>query len=342
MILSLMVGCALPRGTKPVVKIGLVAPFEGRYRALGYEVLYAVRLAVRERDAAGGIAGYMVELVALNDDDDPESSAQRAEELAIDPDVVGVVGPFSTAAISAAAPRYHAAGLAMITPATCPPATADKKWAEIFCLGADVDALAQALESRIPPGSRVTLLHTEAGPLGDRLKATARLGNIASWDEVSPPFLFIPPSDVYLYDGDVLSAAELLIAMRAREIESPLWGGPTLARAQLPLIARSAADGTCYAITASTFADRSPGTRFTSGYHSLAGHAPGPWAALAYDAAHLLLDALKRDVKLHGHPSRAGTIAALDQSRDSDGRPIFAAGKRTHPRIEFNCYDTTR
>ena len=50
-----LAGCAalggnlVLRNTRPVVKIGLVAPFEGRYRALGYEVLYAVKWAIGEQ-----------------------------------------------------------------------------------------------------------------------------------------------------------------------------------------------------------------------------------------------------------------------------------------------------
>ena len=41
--------------TQPVIKIGLVAPFEGRFRAIGYEAVYAARLAIREINARGGV-----------------------------------------------------------------------------------------------------------------------------------------------------------------------------------------------------------------------------------------------------------------------------------------------
>ena len=51
----LLATCAFPGSVQPTVKIGLSAPFEGLYRDLGYEVLPAVRLAVRERNAAGGV-----------------------------------------------------------------------------------------------------------------------------------------------------------------------------------------------------------------------------------------------------------------------------------------------
>src|SRR5919108_607445 len=64
--------------TRPVVKIGLVAPFEGRYREVGYEVIYAVRLAVREANAGGGVAGYSVELTALDDGGDSALAAHQA------------------------------------------------------------------------------------------------------------------------------------------------------------------------------------------------------------------------------------------------------------------------
>ena len=47
--------------TRPVIKIGLVAPFEGRYREIGEEIIYAVRLAVREANKAGGVDGYSIE-----------------------------------------------------------------------------------------------------------------------------------------------------------------------------------------------------------------------------------------------------------------------------------------
>ncbi len=48
------------------VKIGLVAPFEGSYRSIGYDAVYAARLVVREINATGGIDGVRLELVAYD------------------------------------------------------------------------------------------------------------------------------------------------------------------------------------------------------------------------------------------------------------------------------------
>src|SRR5579859_4249479 len=96
--------------TRPVVKIGLVAPFEGRYRDVGYEVIYAVRLAVREANAAGGVAGNSIELTALDDSGDPASSAEQARKLGTDPQIVGVIGDWLDATTARAAPVYAGEG----------------------------------------------------------------------------------------------------------------------------------------------------------------------------------------------------------------------------------------
>jgi hypothetical protein len=95
----------------PVLKVGLVGPFEGQNRAIGYDVIYSARLAVREINAAGGIGGYRLALVALDDSGDPELAAQAARSLALDPQVVAVIGHWGEETTAVAAPIYAAAGL---------------------------------------------------------------------------------------------------------------------------------------------------------------------------------------------------------------------------------------
>jgi len=100
---------------KPVIKIGLVAPFEGRYRDVGYEVIYAVRLAVREANARGGVAGHMVELVALDDGGDADVAITQAQKMALDPQVMAVIGHWLDATTEAAAPAYVAANVPLLS-----------------------------------------------------------------------------------------------------------------------------------------------------------------------------------------------------------------------------------
>ena len=115
--------------TRPVIKIVLVAPFEGRYRDVGYEVIYAVRLAVREANAAGGVAGFSVELTALDDSGDPASAAEQARKLGTDPQIAGVIGDWLDATTLNAAPLYAAEHIPFLaTAATALPSESFRLW----------------------------------------------------------------------------------------------------------------------------------------------------------------------------------------------------------------------
>ena len=103
-------------GTRPVVKFGLVAPFEGRYRPVGYDAIYAARLAVRERNAAGGVGGYRVELVAYDDGGDAQVALERARQLALDPQVIAVIGHMRVETTRAAWDVYAREALPLISP----------------------------------------------------------------------------------------------------------------------------------------------------------------------------------------------------------------------------------
>jgi ABC-type branched-subunit amino acid transport system substrate-binding protein len=98
----------------PVVKVGLVAPFEGRHRDIGYDVLYSARLAVREINAAGGIGGTRVALMAIDDGGNPEYAQAIANSLLVDPSVVAVVGHWLPETTATAASIYAQNDLAFI------------------------------------------------------------------------------------------------------------------------------------------------------------------------------------------------------------------------------------
>jgi len=110
-IAILMGACA---GVEPVVKIGLVAPFEGRHRALGYDAIYSARLAIRQINAAGGVDGVRIALVALDDGGNQELARQAAASLIVDPDVVAVVGHGLPPVTDVARPLYRQGQLPLL------------------------------------------------------------------------------------------------------------------------------------------------------------------------------------------------------------------------------------
>lgn len=104
------------QSTRPAVVVGLVAPFEGLLRWEGYRLLYAVKLALKEANAQGGVGGYSIVLVALDDGNDPTRAERAARQMVADPAVVGVIGHFSTATTDAASPVYTRFGVPLVAP----------------------------------------------------------------------------------------------------------------------------------------------------------------------------------------------------------------------------------
>jgi ABC-type branched-subunit amino acid transport system substrate-binding protein len=89
-------------------------------------------------------------------------------------------------------------------------------------------------------------------------------------------------------------------------------------------------------VTAPLYAGQAPS--FAQGYQELGGGTPGPWAALAYDATLLLLDALEQDIASAGRPTREGVGVALDQARGPDGVLVFEGRRRRQVEMALYCY----
>lgn len=83
-VVLLLAACAV-RSTPSIYKIALLAPFEGRYREVGYDALYAARLALAEANAP------QIELLAVDDGGTTERAADRAQALAQDPAVLTAI-----------------------------------------------------------------------------------------------------------------------------------------------------------------------------------------------------------------------------------------------------------
>lgn len=87
----LITGCAVQQ-TPPITRIALLAPFEGRYREVGYQALYAARLAIADANRP------QLMLYAVDDGGSRHSATSRANALSQDPLIAAVMvsGPYST------------------------------------------------------------------------------------------------------------------------------------------------------------------------------------------------------------------------------------------------------
>lgn len=126
----LLAACAAPGDAAPVVKIGVIAPFEGAGRPLGYAVLPAVKAAAAEANVRGDLGRYRVLVVAFDDDLHGPTAAAQARALALDGEVAAVLGPWSPETVAAAAPILAEAGLPFIAGADLAVPAAGERWGD--------------------------------------------------------------------------------------------------------------------------------------------------------------------------------------------------------------------
>jgi len=205
----LLSACVMPGDAAPVVKIGLIAPFEGLGRPLGYEVLPVVKSALAEANANGTLGRYRVALVALNDDLDPQSAATQAQVLAQDGGVLAVLGPWSSETATAAAPVLAQAGIPGLVAAPLAPD---------------------------PMGGLYSLCLSQAQIAAELRVEARRLGKVYGAVGVKGDLTVI-------YAGNAASAADDLIHWRAAGWQGVLLGGPDLVRPWLVERAGDAAEG---------------------------------------------------------------------------------------------------
>ncbi|MCS6964055.1 MAG: ABC transporter substrate-binding protein [Thermoflexus sp.] len=264
-----------------IVYIGLVAPFEGRDRAIGYDVIFGARLAVRAWNAAHP-QGPFVMLVALDDQGDPALAQERARQIASHPGLMAVIGHFRPATTKAAAPIYRAAGIPLIAPLL----PADRIPEGALPTAPDQRMMVEALLQALPPeGERSLWIARDEeeqwfGPeLAGLLRERGWVVREAHWEEASPQ-----GKEPVLFDGRAVHAAEAARRWRREGWQGPLWGGPGLLHPDSRLL-QNAGEVWIVAETRS-MEDR----EWVEAYRAIAlGATPGPYAPLGYDLVWVLM-----------------------------------------------------
>lgn len=294
------------------LKIGLVAPFEGSHRPLGYEALFGVKLALQERNSAGGVHGYRVELVALNDFDEPNEAAMQARALLADPDVLGVVGHLSSVATLAAVPLYQEAGLAVVIP-----------W-----------SVAPDLEL----GRGVVSVAADMAEMDARLETTGREMGLNHVTELTGANFgsFAGNTQAISLATDGLAAGEIIANLRRANISLPVLGQVEVGSPQTVQVAEAAANGLIFVSPGPDPLQTAEAASFVEAYQALAGFSPGPRAVLAYDATQILLDGIEQSLRINDSylPARAHVSAVItavqrrglsgDIAFDQQGRRVNA------------------
>ena len=109
-----------------VVKIAAGAPLTGPLAKQGQEVANAVKLAVAEWNAKGGVLGKQIEVLEADDQGNPQVGVAAAEKVVADPAVMGAIWGITSVTCIPVSEIFEKARLVMISPGCTNPKVTDR------------------------------------------------------------------------------------------------------------------------------------------------------------------------------------------------------------------------
>ena len=119
----LVLGCS--GKSEDVIKVGSIGPLSGPVAVYGVECKNGIELAVEEINAAGGVNGKMLKIVAEDDEGNPEKSVSAYKKLTTKDGIKLVIGSLTSGCTQAITQLAQAQKVLQIAPAATAPAITD-------------------------------------------------------------------------------------------------------------------------------------------------------------------------------------------------------------------------
>lgn len=310
-------GCG-PGGEQ--IRIGVAGPLTGEQGKAGQDILHGVQLAVSECNARGGVLGRRVVIVAGDDRASDKEAASIAATLCSQ-GVVGVVGHYNSHCSIAASQIYHQRNVPQVSPASTSPKFTEQGYANVFrTCGRDdqqgkvaaefalnvlgvakvaifhdgttygqglAEEFKKALPLAVEPGKkepRVVLVSEQQIPL-------AAEGAVPDYGLYLDPLLSLGPDLIY-FGGNYPEAAVLVRQIKERKIGARFLAGDAIANSVFLKVGGMAAEGIHFTFGPAV-EDMPQAGHFYGSFKARYGEL-GPFSIYAYDAANVLLEAIRR------------------------------------------------
>ncbi len=327
-----LTGCNKPAGETAggdTIKVGEFASLTGSEATFGQSSHKGTALAIGDLNTAGGVLGKKIQLLTEDDQSQAGQPATVARKLISSDNVVAILGEVASSKSLESAPICQQSHIPMISPAsTNPKVTETGDYIFRVCF---IDPFQGTVMANF---ARKTLKLQNAAVLTD-VKSDYSLGlarffkagftadggkivaeqNYSAGDKdfnaqltaikaANPDGIFLP--GYYTEVG--------LIALQARQlgITCPIFGGDGWESSSLVPIGGKALEG-CYFSTHYSPESTSPAVQnFVKAYKAKYNETPDAMAALGYDSAMLLADAIKRAGTTDAVKVRAALAATKD------------------------------
>ncbi|MGN6104240.1 MAG: ABC transporter substrate-binding protein [Kofleriaceae bacterium] len=311
------------------IKIGHFASMTGPQATFGVSTDNAIKLAIKERNAKGGVKGRKVELVTIDDAGKQSEAATAVTRLINDHHVVAVLGEVASSLSLAGGPIAQKAKVPMISPSSTNPDVTDiGDYIFRVCFLDDFQGWIDARFAKDNlKATKAAILYDQAqaysSGLADYFEKSFKEmgGTIATRQaytggnlEISSQLQSIKSSgaEVVFLPGYYSDAGTIIRKAKEAGITAKFLGGDGWDSEELPKIAGDAINGNYFSNHYAPEEDRPEVKNFVEKYRAEFGETPDGLAALGYDAALVLFDAMERAPSLSGKDLRDALAATKD------------------------------
>jgi branched-chain amino acid transport system substrate-binding protein len=307
-----VVGCDKGGATANTIKVGEYASLHGSEAAFGQSSHKGTMLAIEQVNAAGGVLGKKIDLIYEDNQSKPGESATIVKKLITRDHVVAVLGEVASGRSLEAAPICQANKIPMISPSsTNPKVTQTGDYIFRVCYTDPFQGkLLSEFAQKTLKAKRIAMLSDVAAPYSVGLAQYFREPFLASGGEIvieqkysshdkdfkaqltaikaaNPDAIFVP--------GYYTEAGLIVLQARQLGITVPLFGGDGWEAPELIQTAGNSLEGTYYSTHYSPEAQSPLVQDFVKKFQARwDGETPDAMAALGYDSAMVLVDAIKR------------------------------------------------
>jgi branched-chain amino acid transport system substrate-binding protein len=332
--LAIFLACLLPAAALPAaddtIKIGQYGAFTGKEAAFGLSARKGVILAVEEINAAGGVLGKPLELITEDNQSKQGESATIAKKFVARDKIVAALGGNPSTNSLEAAPIFQGAKVPMIAiSSTNPRVTEIGNYIFRVCF---IDPFQGAVLAKFAQGTlhakRAAILTSannaysvgiskvfreHFGAAGGLIVADQKHSEGDKDFRAQLTAIKAANPDVIFHSGNYTEGALICKQARALGYTGPLIGGDAWEAPQLIEIGGADVEGTYYSTHGSPESTAPEVKNFVARYRGRwDGEIPDSIAALGYDAAKLLVDALQRAGTTEGAKLRDAIATTKD------------------------------